>query len=184
MARSQNTDVATTDQVNGQVATVRASDGLAEYFQRRALATKNQVSEDGSRAYQVMADQVDKILTAETEDDIWGADEGGTTAAKDLTNVPLRVHSYDVVESGKFRTDFGVYALLTATNLVTGDDVRLNTGAGLILAKLRAFEAIGYMGGGDKGPIDVIFEGIETASGNTVLKMKQYLRAAVLASAE
>lgn len=178
MARSQNTDVATTDQADGQVATVRASDGLAEYFQRRALATKNQVGEEGSRAYQVMADQVDNILTAETEDDIWDADEGGTTAAKDLTGVPLRIHSYDVVESGKFKTDFGVYALLNATNLVTGADVRLNTGAPLVLAKLRAFEARELL------PVDVIFEGIETASGNTVLKMRPYRRAAVLASAE
>lgn len=108
--------------------------------------------EAGNRSFDVAANQMDKILTAETESEIWEADEGGTVSGKDFTDVPIQINSYTKAPSrDEFDAPLGCFVSISATLLTeskgysAGEEVIISTGAPLIITKLDALAAGGYI---------------------------------------
>lgn len=161
-------DVAKASQ--GAVQGIRPAESLRMYLASRAEESET------VRGSDVMDQQLDAMLAAETPEDIWEADSGGTIAGQNFTDVPIRITGYSVVKGGEqFAAPLGVYILITATVLDganaegadTGDTVTLNTGAPLIIGKLRVLEANGLL------PVDCFIKGTKTPNG-TVLKLRPY----------
>jgi hypothetical protein len=127
-----------------------------------------------TRATDVAAAQVTKILTAETIDDIWAADEGGVISGQDMEDVELEIHDYGLAKSAdQYNTNLGVYVLIDATRMDTGEKVIINTGSDLIIAKLAKFRQA------DAFPIEGVIKGTPTSSGGRLLRLRPLPRRAV-----
>jgi len=139
----------------------RPHDQFGEYLLRRA-------EEDGAtRGYEVAASQMDKMLAAETEQEIWDADEGGTVNGQDMIDVELEIRGFKVATSDdQYDAALGVYILIDATRLDNGEQVIVNTGAPLIITKLRMFEVREML------PVTGVIRGTKARNG-TVLKLRQ-----------
>ena len=144
----------------GTVVSPRPHDQFKDYLARVAESTT------GTRSLEVAQNQMDKILNADSAQDIWNADEGGTVNGQDMVDVELEIRGYQVAKSDEqYDAALGVYALIDATRLDTGETVVINTGAPLIIAKLRMFEVKGLL------PILGVIRGTQAKNG-TVLKLK------------
>lgn len=154
----------------GTVA-LRPYERFIKYMQDRAETTGNQ----SDRGFDIAAGQMDKILAAETIEDIWDADEGGMISGQDLVDVEQRVREFVVLRSEReeFDTGLGVYLVVSAVRLADGLAIVWNTGASGLIAKLRALEAKNAL------PVDCVIKGIQTNSGNTVLKLRPVPKRAV-----
>ena len=168
-----------TDTVNGEVATAGLMDKFHAYMLDRARTQDD-------RGADVMRDQAERILTADSEDAIWDADTGGTVQCRDVPGLMVEIHSYEPVISN--RTDIensaGYYLsmnatvlggpdeILTRNGLTIGQDIALQTGAALLMSKVRAMEAGGYL------PMRTLIKEYPTQSGNTVLKFARMPRIA------
>src|ERR1700675_84182 len=92
---------------NGSVVATRPHEQFTEYLARRA-----EVDGEG-RGFEVAANQVDKILVAETEEDIWNADEGGTFNGQDMMDVEIQVNAISFSPSSdEYDAALGVYVLI------------------------------------------------------------------------
>jgi hypothetical protein len=165
-------DVSTTATTNGEVVSSGLVDKFHAYMLDRARTADN-------RSGEIMRDQTERILTAQTEDEIWDADTGGTIQCRDVPGLMVEIRSYEPVISN--RTDIenssGYYLsmdatvlgalnddVLTRNGLHVGQDIALQTGAWLLMSKVRAMEAGGYL------PMRTLIKDYTTQSGNTVLK--------------
>lgn len=151
-----------------------------EAFHRYMLDRANDENEQGGRADEIMAAQGERILSAETVDEIMAADAGGTIQMRDVPGTEWEIRSFRPVIST--RTDItgghGYYISCDATyiggpddiarkaGLEIGQDYALQTGADLVIYKLRAMEAGEYL------PYKFLIHGITTAGGNTVIKLR------------
>src|SRR5215510_7009968 len=134
------------------------------------------------RGSEVTDRQIEAIFTAADTGDtqaIMGADAGGTIQMRDAHYLQVRIYDMEPVRSN--RTDLensnGYYVssnatvlggprdLLTRLAVQPGDKIVLQTGADLVMAKLRAFEANGDL------PVDVQVTPFRTQSGFNVLKL-------------
>jgi hypothetical protein len=150
---------------------------------------------DTNRSVEVMAQQAAKIMAAADTGDadaIWNADMGGTIQMRDVAGTEWEIRSYEPVISN--RTDLdntnGYYVscdatlmggpedVLTKNGLVIGQDYALQTGAELVMRKLRALEANGML------PTEAMVIGLTTASGNTVIKLGRPPKRAVKGKSE
>ncbi len=150
---------------------IKPRDRFKDYMQQRAAI-------DGANlAYDVAAAQVDKILTADGEEAIWEADALDQVAGRDLIDVEQRIFYYTVHKSNRsdFETPWGVFVMVHAARLADGEEVIWNTGAPLIISKLRALEAGGFL------PADAVIRGTPSSNG-TVLKLRPVPKRAVPAS--
>lgn len=133
------------------------------------------------RTDDIMSQQAERILTAESVDDILNADLGGTVQCRDVPNTYWEIRGIEPVLSTRTFEDggenqHGYYMQADATciggdskvmarnGLTVGTVYPLQTGAMLLMLKLRALEAA------DAFPIKLALIGITTQSGNTVLK--------------
>jgi hypothetical protein len=133
------------------------------------------------RTDDIMSQQAERILTATSVEDILKADLGGTVQCRDVPNTYWQIRSIDPVTSTRTFEDggenqHGYYLqadatciggdqeVLTRNGLVVGTVYPLQTGAVLLMLKLKALEAA------DAFPINLALIGIKTQSGNTVLK--------------
>ena len=165
---------------------------LARRFHDYMLSRATEDSRDGDST-EIMATQVERILNAD-QDDIWEADTGGAVQARDVPGLEVRIHDMRVVKSSREFTDGapnkgyyismnatvlgGPLNLLTRNSLKIGQEIALQTGADLIVAKVRAFEARNML------PVDAKIDGTDTASGNTVLRLVRMPERAMPGSAE
>lgn len=168
-----------TDTVNGEVATVGLMDKFHAYMLDRAHTADDRGSD-------VMRDQAERILTAEDEDAIWDADQGGTVQCRDVPGLMVEIKSYEPVISTRsdIESSAGYYLsmdatvlggpdeILTRNGLSIGQDIALQTGAALLITKVRAMEAGGYL------PMRTLIKEYPTQSGNTVLKFARMPRIA------
>lgn len=156
------------DITSGEVAqSVRPYERYVESLKRQAQA------DSVNRAFDVAATQIDKILTAQTAEEILGADSGGVVSGQDLVDVELMVRDFSLGESApEYDATLGVFALIDATNLQTGEDTIVNCGAALVIAKLSALKAGGFL------PRELIIRGIKTRNG-TLLRLADVPRRAV-----
>jgi hypothetical protein len=154
----------------GQVMQTRPADKFRAYMLERA---SRESSTDSS---EVSANQVDKILSAVNEDDIWDADQGGTIQGKDVIGIVVEIRSMRMQASDRFdgspyyaNLDVtclgGPAEVLARASLSVGESFVLQTGAELIIAKVRAFEAHGKL------PLVAMIAGTRTSSGFDVLKL-------------
>lgn len=137
------------------------TDRFKEYMQERA------VIDGASLAYDVAANQVDKIMSATTEAEIWDADNLDQIGGRDLVDVEQNIQYYTVHKTARADIDnpWGVFVMVHATRLDTGEDLVWNTGAPLVMSKLRALEAAGML------PADAVIKGFVAGQG-TVLKLR------------
>jgi hypothetical protein len=115
----------------------------------------------------VSLSQVDRILSAETAEEIWDADEGGTVSGQDMIDVEIQILDFTPLPSAdQYDTTLGVYANITAIRMDTGEDVIINTGADKIITKVAKFKSQGML------PIGAVIRGVTTAGGTTMLKLR------------
>jgi hypothetical protein len=168
VAKTSENGVQTTD---GSVVAIPAHQQWVN-----SLDTRARMVDNSSRGMEITANQVDKIMAAETEDDIWDADSSGAISGMDLQDVILEVHSYDVAKSTKVSDDGGEslvnhYFLIQATRYDTKspEDIVVNCGAPLVMAKLDAFRAKAADVTDMK--LMCVIKGTSTQGGNTVLRL-------------
>jgi hypothetical protein len=177
---SDKSQVAATDTVNGQVEQLRPAQKMRQYMLARAQMGQ------ADRAADVLDTQVDRIIGAQTEKEIWDADAGGTVQARDAVGMEVEILSFEPVESTRqdIETRSGYYIsmdavclggpeeVLTKNGLEIGQEFALQTGADLIVAKVRAFEAQDLL------PVRAVIVGITTQRGN-LLKLRPLPKRAI-----
>src|SRR5581483_11392521 len=134
---------------SGEVQTKEGNALEIRPYERFVKSLQERAAENGnSRSFEVGANQMDKILKAETEDEIWDADEGGVVAAKDFKDIEIEIRDYTLAPSSdQFESDLGVYVNIDAVVLQEtrgfspGEVVIINTGAKLIVTKLEQLKS-------------------------------------------
>lgn len=161
---------ATTNAVQGNAVTLRPADRFRAYMAQRAAAESAQSGED------VAANQIGKIVEAETADDIFDAVAGGTIQARDVVGLEVEIQSMRMQESDRYEGSpyyanldvsviGGPVEVLRRADLQVGATAVLQTGAEIIIAQVRQAEAKGLL------PLRAVIAGSETSSGFTVLKL-------------
>ena len=130
---------------NGATGTVQS---FSEYMIARAGEEKETA---GAGAFD---SQLASMISAQTEAEVWAADESGTIQGRDLIGCEVRIHDLTSHEStneefegnGFFVTCnatllAGPKNVLTAQGLTVGQDFVLSTGAILIIGKIRWYES-------------------------------------------
>ncbi len=146
-----------------KTAATRPSEGLVQYLARRA-------EEDSrNRNYEIAASQLDKILAAKTIEEMWDADDFESIGGRDLVDTEMRIESFTVhTGNDQFSAPLGHYLMVTAKSLADGKEFMFNTGAPLLMGKLRWLEAMNLLGTADA---DVVIKGFDAPNG-TVLKLR------------
>jgi hypothetical protein len=152
----------------GVIATTRVSQQFREWLNRKAE------EDESTRSYEVAASQLDRMLSAESLDDIMDSDNEGTHQGRDLVGFEFEWKGgFRIAKTApEFEAPLGVYAQFEATALIdfpqdgiaVGDLVLISTGAPLVIGKLRTLEANGYT------PIRLKFTSVKGPRG-TVLKL-------------
>ena len=166
----------TTSTTNGQIDVSRPTMKFIEFLRREAER------QGESRSFDVMANQLDKILTAEDEE-IMDADLYGTRQGKDLVGLELEIPDQDIriaKSSSEFDAPLEHYAQFEAIALIDYPDSRLSvgeqflmsTGAPLLIGKLMTWKARNML------PRQALIFSVKAPEGY-VLKFKDIPRRAV-----
>jgi len=160
---------------------VNPNTARVEAFHRQMLDRASTFSDE--RAAEVMAQQAAKIFEAAEADkspeDILSADMGGTIQGRDVPGTVWEIRSYEPVISGRddLENTHGYYISCDATylggpkdiaqqqGLIIGQTYALQSGAELVMFKLRALEAA------DAFPIRVTVMGTVTRKQRLVLRL-------------
>lgn len=152
-------------------------------------------------AQSISARNMHAIFSAETEDDIWAAGTGGAVQGRDAVGLELEIHDYRPVLSTRVfdgedeATRKGYYIsadavviggpadVLRKLDVQIGNEIAFQTGADDVEYRLRAFQLRGFLNPAEGKFIRAVVRGIDTASGNTVLKLGPVPVRAVPASA-
>lgn len=114
---------------------------------------------------------MENILTAETPEELWDAQEAGGLSSKEFINRPFTLLTEDVVWKKSTivgPTTFPYYAMVTVTDVGTGERLVVNGGGFSfvsVLSKLQEFDMLN-----DKHAYQLVEKG--TSSGNTVILVK------------
>jgi len=140
---------------SGKVVAPTKFDKFRDNLQARA----REVSRDKARGSEIVRGQAEKILAAQTVDEIMAADEGGTVSGLDFVDVPFQALGYELGESNDdFSSDLDVYANLRAVVIESsgdyspGDEIIVNVGGTLVVTKLEALRAA------DAFPINLVIK--------------------------
>jgi hypothetical protein len=173
---------AATQAGNGSGTVARAMPSAVERLIRLMSGRAEMEAADGTVNY----DNVNAILMAETEDDMWEADEQGQLGGRDLAGITQRILSYEVkygnaeMEGNTIFIDaqgHRMYLLVTAVRLSErsgkndrgpgpGEQFSWNTSAPRLVAKLVWLEQH------DMFPADAVIEATDIGAGRAVLKLK------------
>ena len=117
------------------------------------------------------------IMNAETEEEMWKADESDILGGRDLPDVEQTILSYRVFAAGsRFNAPLKHFIIVDAIKLESGEQFVWNTGAPMLIAKLRWLEAHELL------PYDCVIRGIESENG-TRLRLVPVARRPVKATA-
>lgn len=158
--------------VTGTAQAVTPAQRFRNYMAERAAA------ESAVNGADVAGSQIDKVFQATDAAGIFGAVSGGTIQAKDVVGLTIEIHSMRLQESDRFEGSpyyanlestvlGGPREVLTRAGLDIGASALVQTGAEIIIAQVRAFEANGLL------PQAATIQGTETSSGFTVLKLAE-----------
>lgn len=160
------------DSVSGNAVAPKPHERFIQSLTNRAEREGATIGRDVSMS------QIDKVLEADTEDEVWDADEGGTVSGQDMIDVELQFQSLTVAPSAdEYDATLGVFVNIKAVRLDNGDEVTVNTGADKIISKLVKFESMGLL------PIEGVIRGVKTRNGN-MLVLRRVPKRAVPGSAE
>jgi hypothetical protein len=95
--------------------------------------------EDSEQAQRAI---VERILAAETAEDVW--QDSASTATRDLLGVPLEVRDVKLMASN-IEGATGTYALLDAVRLDTGEVILVNSGSPTIMATVVRRKQLGSL---------------------------------------
>jgi hypothetical protein len=164
---------AVSETTTGTVTTPRVTDQFRDWL--NMVAERNEGSRE--RSYEIAASQIDKLMGAESLDDIMDADTGGSHQMRDLVDLEMEVFPIDwdtavMKSSDEYDTPLGVYIQIRGTALIdfpvegitAGEEILVSTGAPLVIGKLRALNAGGYL------PMPLKVVGVKGGKG-TVLKL-------------
>jgi len=156
----------------GTAVEPRRVESLIQYLSRRAEA------DQGTRAYDVAAAQLEKILAAETEDEFWDASDYTSLGGRDLEDVEQRILSFTVhvSDSDEFDAALGHFIMVNAQKIEDGEELIWNTQSPLIIGQLRWMEAKGLL------PYDCVIKGTRARKGR-VIKLRPLAKRPVQASA-
>lgn len=154
-------------------------------------------------------DDLNPILTAETEEEIWDADERGPLNFQHLEDCEIAILDvtvkYSRGASDQIQTPFVVtqpgpdgqpttkkmYLLITAVRLsdagekqhlrlpVVGEVFQANTSARYVVGKIWAFYTRGYINPDTGKTLEAVVKGIDLGDNNTVLKLRPMPRRSV-----
>lgn len=151
---------------SGTVQEMRPWEKFTDHLQR--LAQHN----DSENKDIVTTAQVDKILEAESIEDVWDADEGGMYALKDLVGMELQlVSAKDLPSKDETKRNiFGTWLLMECAALTEnkklgipiGEVIMINTGVPTVIAKIKALQGKGV------NPIEFMVQGIPSGAGEMV----------------
>lgn len=171
MANSANDPdtITTGDVANITDAPIRGANGDRPVDRFKKYMHNRAAIEGANMAYDVAANQIDKIMQAADSGDvqaIWDADDMPILNGQDLQDVEQRITGFTVHESTNdaFENPWGIFIIVQAQKLSDGEEIVWNTGAALLISKLRAFEAVGAF------PLDAVIKGTKAGKG-TVLKL-------------
>jgi hypothetical protein len=123
---------------------------------------------------------MDRILAAETEEEIFAAANAGTVSGKDLAGRPFVLVSDNVewkTSAEQYRTQgaFPFYALIRCTALDTGDEVVADCGGYSFVATLWALTSRGFLQAyEEQGGMPLVIEAKRMTSGYDVLLLQPY----------
>lgn len=143
--------------VSGQVQNASPFSRFVEMIRNEAELTET--FDNGS---EIMADVINRVLSAETLEDAFAAQDAGLQNGKDYVDVELNVTEFTVRTSdSKYRKDgdLGVYVRVDATRLDSGENVQFFTGAPNIVVMLWQARKL------DKMPLECVIKSKETANG-------------------
>jgi hypothetical protein len=153
---------------------LRPTEKLVDYLVRRAQ------EDAGTRNYEIAATQLDRILSAGSAEQMWNADDFDSIGGRDLVDVEQRINSFTVHEgSEQYASPLGHWIMVQAQRLDNGQEITWNTGAPLLIGKLRWLEAAELLGTADA---ECVIRSTPTPNGS-VLKLKQVPQRAVKADA-
>jgi hypothetical protein len=130
---------------------------------------------------------VEKIILAETEEEMWEADELGLIGGRDLVDKEMSVRSF-LIRYSTSRTapdgeaiqsafvdnqGRGMYLLVTSTLLENGEEIVWNTSAPAIVSKLV------WLHENSKLPMECVIRGKDLGAGKTYLSLKPVPKRAV-----
>jgi len=132
------------------------------------IALANEVRAADTSNDEFVMGLLERILSAETPEDIFAAQENaGSMAGKDFTMRPFLLKEEDILyRASNLEKGFPFYALLKVTELQTGEEVMLNCGGKTFMAVLYGLRESGYFSAEKGGtPEGRGFMLKETASG-------------------
>lgn len=147
---------------------------LATQFRDWVQAKAAQSADEGS--WEVTARQLDKMLAAESAEDIDASDDAITYQGRDLAGLQMTIPEQEyryAQSSDEYETPLGVYIqfkaialnALPTRGIVKGQELLISTGAPLIIGKLRVYQANGML------PVQQEIHAIKTTRG-IALKIK------------
>lgn len=133
-----------------------------------------EASSDESTFDSPMITSMLRILEAETESEMWEADDLTQTGGRDLVDVEQSIIEYAIKFSANstIRSAFrdqsgrGMYLLIRSARLDTGEEFVWNTSAPLLVGKIL------WLADHSKLPANVVIRGTDAGAG-TVLKLKE-----------
>jgi hypothetical protein len=164
-------DAAAQSAATGTAVEPRRVDSLIQYLQRRAEA------DEGSRAYDVAASQLEKILAAEDENEFWEASDYTSLGGRDLEDVEQTINSFTVhvADNDEFDAALGHYVMVNASKIEDGEELIWNTQSPLIIGQLRWLEAKNLL------PYPCVIKGTKARKGR-VIKLRPLSKRPVQAS--
>jgi hypothetical protein len=167
---AEKAQVAASDAKAGNVASPTVHDRFAEYMALRA----KQDDRDTGTADEAMNRISEKLLTAETEADIWEADEGSLPSAEDMVDIEQRIFGFDIVaskdEDKRNKRTGNAYLVIHSARLDNGEMTDWSTSATLVVQKLVRFAQLGYFLDGKY--LDAVVRSNTTNAGNEVYKLR------------
>jgi len=148
----------------------QASAPFRAFLQRMEI----EASLDTEGVNQLFIDGVTKILSAETEEEMWDADDLLQTGGRDLADVEQTIYSYEIKKSrnpdikSAFKAEDGRYMflLIRAGKMEDGTEFTWNTSAPYVVAKVL------WLADHDRLPYDCVIKATDLGAGQAVLKLK------------
>jgi hypothetical protein len=163
-----NAEMANTQEGEKQISAAQKAFSLM--CERMALAA---TAEDDSFPAATLQGIV-AILTAETEAEMWDADDLAQIGGRNLRDVEQRIKNYAVKYSNNpdidsvFRDDNGrrMYLLVQSDRLDTGEEMVWNTSAPAVVTKIL------WLADRDKLPYECVIRGRDMGGGQVFLRLK------------
>lgn len=146
--------------MSSTVALVDTHPVLATMLRRRGEQA-HESEESGGELF--IMDLMERILSAETVDDVFAAQESGLVSGKEFTNRPFIIMNDDDIvwrkSDDKYtaQSGFPLYVMLRVRTLDTNEEITLSCGGKTFLAVLDALQVRGYFKDSIDGQSLIIF---------------------------